>query len=172
MTRAALLLIAILCAAQAFAGEVQVIDDFELGVRGWYLVEGTKPAGPPLCDMSATSEAKLGNGAARLRYVACPGTWTHMQLNIRTIDWIASDCDRISFWLKGDGSGETLNVMFGNYEHKPALCFRYGVKLGFTGWKQFSIPFADFEPKGQMTANIGLRSWRSSTSAALRSPWT
>lgn len=144
------------CVACAYASELQVIDDFEHGVSRWYLVEGNKAQGdPPLGVMAGTSDAKVGRGAARLRYVACPGTWTHYQYNISTLDWIANDCDRVSLWIKGDGSGETLNVMFGNYERKPALCFTYPVKLDFTGWRQVVIPFADFNPKGQMGAHVG-----------------
>ena len=45
--------------------------------------------------------------------------------------------------------------MFGNYGIKPALCFRYGIKLDFTDWRQFVIPFNDFEPKGQMATKVG-----------------
>jgi hypothetical protein len=145
-----------LASAQAWPGELQVIDDFEHGVGGWYLVEGEKPQGAgPLCLMSASPEAKVGRGAARLRYAPCPNTWTHMQLNLSTQDWIANDCDRVSFWLKGDGSGETFNLMFGNYEIKPALCFVFSVKLDFTDWRRFVVPFNDFEPKGQMAAHLG-----------------
>ncbi len=155
MRLAAVVAIAVLT-ARLWAGEPQVIDDFENGVSGWYLVEGTKPEGaPPLCTMVATADAEVGAGAARLRFQACPDTWTHMQLNIAAADWIVNDCDRIGFWLKGDGSGERLTVMFGNYGLKPALCFRYPVLLDFTGWRQFTVPFEDFEPKGQMGARVG-----------------
>ena len=85
-------------------------------------------------------------------------------LNIKTPDWIAADCDRVGFWLKGDGLGERLNLMFGNYEHKPALCFRYGVALDFTGG-EFAVPFDDFRPKGQMQKHLWARLYL--TSAAL-----
>jgi hypothetical protein len=139
------------------AGDLQVIDDFETGVGRWYLVEGARPQGfsDALCVMTATADAKFGRGAARLRYAPCPGTWTHMQLNIRTADWIAADCDRIGFWLKGDGSGETLQVMFGNYERRPPLCFRHSVRLDFTGWREFVVPFSQFEPRGRMQKDLG-----------------
>ncbi|MCE5219541.1 cellulase family glycosylhydrolase [bacterium] len=151
-----LLLTTLLLGSAAWPAELQVLDDFEHGVRGWYLVEGTKPAGaPPLCVMTASAEAKVGRGAARLSYQPCPNTWTHMQLNISTTDWIANNCDRVSFWLKGDGSGERLNVMFGNYELRPALSYRHAVTLDFTGWRQFVVPFAEFEPQGAMAANLG-----------------
>lgn len=146
----------LLAASYACAAELQVIDDFEHGVSRWYLVEGNKPQGdPPLGVIAGTADAKVGRGAARLRYVAAPDAWSHFQVGISTLDWIANDCDRVSFWLKGDGSGETLKVMFGNYERKPALCFSYPVKLDFTGWRQFVAPFADFEPKGEMGAHVG-----------------
>jgi hypothetical protein len=151
-----LLLLAPVLSSAAWSADLQVIDDFEHGVRGWYVVEGTKPAGaPPLCVMSASAEAKVGRGAARLRYQPCPNTWTHMQLNISTTDWIANNCDRVSFWLKGDGSGERLNVMFGNYEVKPALCYRYAVTVDFADWRQFVVPLAELEPRGEMAANLG-----------------
>ena len=140
----------------ACASELQVIDDFEHGVSGWYLVEGSKPAGtPPLATIAGTADVKVGRGAARLRYLPTPGTWCHYQNRVSTLSWIANDCDRVSFWVKGDGSGETFNLMFGNYDRKPALCFRAPIKLDFTGWRQFVVPFADFEPKGQMGAHVG-----------------
>ncbi len=150
------LTVLLLGSVPAFAAELQVIDDFEHGTYDWRLVEGVKPEGSgPLCVMSMSAAAKVGRTAACLHYAACPKTWTHVQCGIRTTDWIANDCDRISFWLKGDGSGEALNLMFGNYGIKPALCFRYGIKLDFTDWRQFVIPFNDFEPKGQMATKVG-----------------
>ncbi|MBM4044598.1 MAG: hypothetical protein FJ279_05750, partial [Planctomycetes bacterium] len=45
------------------AGEIQVIDDFEFGTQGWYLVEGQKPTGSgPLCVMTPSRDAKVGRG--------------------------------------------------------------------------------------------------------------
>lgn len=56
-------------ASRLCGGEPQVIDDFENGVSGWYLVEGIKlESAPPLCTIVATAEAKTGAGAARLRF--------------------------------------------------------------------------------------------------------
>ena len=139
----------------ACAAEPLVIDDFEGGAGGWYEVDGNHPTGgPEICKMTTSAEAKQGLAAARLQFAACPQSWAHMQLNIRTIEWSGADCDRVAFWLKGDGSGETFNLMFGNYEHKPALCFIYPVKLDFTDWKRFVVPFKDFKPEG-FAANAG-----------------
>ena len=137
------------------AGEVQVIDDFEHGLRAWSLVQGAKVSDAgPLGAMSGSQEAKVGRGAARLQFAACPKSWAHMQMSIRPLDWLANDCDRISLWVKGDGSGEKLTLMFGNYAHKPALCFQYSIVLDFTGWRQVVIPFADFSPRGKMGAHV------------------
>ena len=154
--RASSLLLAMLCSGCCHSAELQVIDDFELGVGSWYRVEGSKPAGAgPLCVMTPGAEAKVGQGAARLQFSPCPDTWTHMQMGIRTVDWLSNHCDRIGFWLKGDGSGETLTLMFGNYEHRPGLCYRYRVKLDFSQWRHFEVPFENFEPRGEMGANVG-----------------
>ena len=137
------------------AGELQVVDDFERGVSGWYPVDGrADKAQPPYCRMDAVGEAQQGIAAARLRFAACPQSWAHMQLGIRPVDWIGADCDRLALWLKGDGSGATLNLMLGNYERKPALCYVTPLKLDFTDWKQLVLPFADFTPAG-LPANLG-----------------
>lgn len=155
-TGMAMSLALLLCLAQARAAEVQVIDDFEAGVDEWHRVEGKKaPDAGPLCRMESVGDSKFGRGAARLRYAPCPGTWTHMQRTIGTLDWIVNDCDRVRFWVKGDGSGERLNLMFGNYGIKPPLCFSHGVMLDFVGWHEFTVPFSEFEPKGKMPACIG-----------------
>lgn len=146
----------LLLALPVFAGEPQVIDDFEFGTHGWYLVEGTKPGGAgPLCVMTPHRDAKVGRGCARLQYQACPNTWTHMQLNVDPLEWVGSDCDRVAFWVKGDGSGEKFNLMFGNYEIKPSLCFIYPVTLDFTEWRRFVVSCNDFTPKGQFQAALG-----------------
>ncbi len=140
----------------AIAGEVQVIDDFEFGQHGWYLVEGKKPPrSGPLCVMNASRDAKVGRGCARLRFQPCPDSWTHMQMSVNTLEWIGADCDRVAFWLKGDGSGETLNLMFGNYVIKPSLCFVFPVKLDFSDWRRFVVNFNDMEPKGKLSACLG-----------------
>lgn len=145
----------LLLAGAALAGELQVVDDFERGAGGWYAVDGRPDrAEPPYCRLDAVAEAKQGAAAARLRFAACPKSWAHMQLNIRTVEWLGADCDRLALWLKGDGSGETLNLMFGNYDRKPALCYRSPIKLDFTGWKHLELPFADFQPAG-LPANLG-----------------
>ena len=143
----------ILTAACAGAGELQVVDDFERGVGGWQEVDGRADrTQAPYCEMTAVGEAHQGVAAARLRFAA--GTpWAHMQLGVRPVEWIGADCDRLALWVRGDGSGETLNVMLGNYERRPALCFIHPVKLDFTGWKQFTLPFADFTPAG-LPANL------------------
>ena len=153
MRSAALLAILLLTAGALCAGELQVVDDFERGVGGWYPVDGRADrAQPPYARMDAVGEAKQGMAAGRLRIAACP--WGHMQLSIRPVEWIGADCDRLALWLKGDGSGETLNLMFGNYERKPALCYITPVKLDFTDWKRLILPFADFKPAG-LPANLG-----------------
>ena len=153
MRPAALLAFLALPASALCAGELQVVDDFERGVNGWYAVDGRPDrAQPPYARLDAVGAAKQGIAAGRLRIAACP--WGHMQFGIRTVDWIGADCDRLALWLKGDGSGETLNVMFGNYERKPALCYITPVKLDFTDWRHLVLPFADFKPAG-LPANLG-----------------
>lgn len=148
----------LLLAAPICAAEVQIVDDFETGVDQWHRVQGVKASDvvEPLCTMEAASESKMGQGAARIAFRPCPKTWAHMQRSIKPLDWVAAGCDRIAFWIKGDGSGERLNLMLGNYEVKPALCFRHGITLDFTGWRQFVVPFSQFEPKGQLTKNLAM----------------
>jgi hypothetical protein len=143
------MVIGAMAAGYACAAEPVVIDDFESGVGRWYAVDGNRDKGlPPLVRMTAVDEAKEGAAAARLQFDAAPQSWGHMQMNVRTVEWVARGCDRISLWVKGDGSGETLNLMFGNYERQPALCFIYPITLDFTGWKQFVAPFREFKPEG------------------------
>ena len=154
MRRAAIAGLLLLLCCAAFAGDLQVVDDFERGGNGWYPVDGrADKAQAPTCEMTTVGEARQGVAAARLRFAACPDSWAHMQLNVNPVEWSGADCDRLSLWLKGDGSGETLNVMFGNYDHKPALCYVTPIKLDFTEWKQFVLPFADFKPEG-LPANL------------------
>ena len=154
MRLAAALALLVVTAGTLCAGELQVVDDFERGVSGWYPVDGRPDrAQPPYCRMDAVGEAKQGAAAARLRIAACPGKWGHMQTAVRPVEWIGADCDRLALWVKGDGSGETLNLMLGNYERKPALCYITPVKLDFTDWKHLIVPFADFKPAG-LPANL------------------
>ena len=154
-TLAGLMLCFLLAGWAASAAEPVVIDDFEGGAGGWYEVDGNQATGgPAICKMTTAAGAKQGLAAARLQFAACPKSWAHMQLNIRTLEWSGADCDRVALWLKGDGSGETFNLMFGNYEHKPALCFMYPIKLDFSDWKRFVVPFKHFKPEG-FAANCG-----------------
>ncbi len=131
------------------AAEPFVIDDFEAGTGRWQRVEGKRPDGVgSLVTISPTADTKEGDGAGRLRFVALPGTWAHVQTTVRPGEWLGLGCEAIRLWIRGDGSGETLNVMFGNYEVKPALNFRAPVKLDFTGWREVVLPFEGFQPAG------------------------
>lgn len=149
----ALTWLALLSGSLAFAQQPLVVDDFEGGVGLWYAVYGDRDKGAPSpVSMAASPDARCGEASARLQFVA--GTpWGHMQLGVDPGAWLQAGCDRLALWVRGDGSGETLNLMFGNYEHKPALCYRYPLTLDFTDWRYLEIPFARFEPEG-LPANL------------------
>lgn len=135
--------------AAADAPELVVIEDFETGTSRWYAVQGEIPEGvKAFVTLTPTVEAKRGEGAGRLRFAAGPNTWGHVQMGIVPAEWTAIGPDRVRLWVKGDGSGEALNLMFGNYERKPPLSFRYRIPLDFTGWRQVTIPLRGFVPEG------------------------
>ena len=86
--------IAFMVALPACAAEPLIIDDFEGGAGGWYEVDGNRATGgPEICKMTTAAGAKQGQAAARLQFAACPQSWAHMQMNIRTIEWSGADCD-------------------------------------------------------------------------------
>jgi len=135
-------------AAPCAAGEVQVIDDFEGGVGAWYENDGHRGTGqPPVGNIGPSSEAKLGLGAARVRF-AVTDTWAVLQAPVRPTEWVGADCDRVAFWLKGDGSGGTFSLILGNYEHQPVLAHQTSLALDFTDWRRFEVPFDQFQPAG------------------------
>lgn len=132
----------------AAAAEPLVIDDFERGGNGWYEVDGRPDrSAPPTCEMQTVAEARQGIASARLRFRPCPDSWAHMQLTVRPVDWIGAGCDRLALWVRGDGSGEALNVMLGNYDARPTVCSWYPITLDFTGWQHYVLPFAEFVPE-------------------------
>ena len=141
--------ISLLSLLPARAAEPFILEDFESGAGRWQRVEGNRPAGvDALVTITPTADVKVGEGAGRLRFAACPETWTHVQMPIVGSELLGAGCDRLRLWVKGDGSGEKVNVMFGNYERKPALCFKAAIALDFTGWREVVLPFTAFAPEG------------------------
>ncbi|MCC7491321.1 MAG: cellulase family glycosylhydrolase [Fimbriimonadaceae bacterium] len=150
-------------ALRAAPAEPLLVEDFEGGVGAWQRVEGT----PGTLVARATAETTAGAGALQVQWPALPQSWAHVQRAVRPGEWSGQGGVALRFRLRGDGSGERLNVMFGNYEARPALMFRASVLLDFTDEREITLPFDSFEPAGLTAAlsNLVLLQFNVSQSA-------
>ena len=138
-----------LCAALAFlscacalAQEVKVLSDFETSpTAGWYVAE--EPKG--VVTRTAAPDAAVGEGAVRFSY-GQPKGWSYgypetvLREGRQPVGFNA-----LSFWIKGDGSDETIGGAFVENDFKAYHTFG-PLSLQDTDWRKVTIRFAHLTP--------------------------
>lgn len=123
------------------------IDDFEGGVGQWHANDRRVAEGKPAyASIEAVADARDGFSAVRVRFEAGSG-WAVIQRPLDGGLLAEHGCQGISFWIKPDGSGKTVKVLLARYEAEARI-FEADVPLVGVAWKQVSLPFSAFMPRG------------------------
>ena len=135
-------------------GAVSTIDDFEgtvpfsNGDPGIFTFSGDAASTPTLTQVAADDRprAPAGNHALRVAYtVGSYGGFVHDLASPQ--DW--SSYDGFSFWVKGTGSGQTVEfeVKDGGPDAENGELWQSFFKDDTNGWKNVEVPFAKLKKR-------------------------
>lgn len=157
----------LLLACTAVFAQPIVIDDFESGVARWLVNDSNKMAGKgpaSLCSVVAASPGCPASGGAHaglFTFLVAPQGWASASVQVRGADWKKADARTLSFWLKGDGSENTLQVALAAFgEDGSRWRFAIPIPLKDPEWHQVRIPLSQFQAGGYSVVdkleNVGL----------------
>jgi hypothetical protein len=135
------------------------LEDFEQGVGKWVLNDHLKtPTGQAtLCDIISTaSGAPSGGGkrSATITFKRSAEGWATVSLPVSGKQWQNARAQRITFWLRGDGSDNAVEVMLRASPSPNApdeameMKFSVEVPLGDTQWHKVTLPLPQFQSDG------------------------
>jgi hypothetical protein len=135
--------------------EPVVVDDFESGVGKWILNDTGKTAGKgraTLCNLVPTFPGCTeggGKGAALLTYLVAPEGWATASIRIRGQEWQEAGAQGLSFWLKGDGSLNTVQIVLSAFgDDGSEWSFSVTVPLSDATWHRVELPLSQFKGGG------------------------
>jgi len=145
----------VLAGARIGHSEPAVVDDFESGVGKWILNDTGKAAGKgraTLCNLVPTFPGCPeggGKGAALLTYLVAPGGWATASIRVRGQEWQEAGAQGLSFWLKGDGSPNTVQVILSAFgDDGSEWSFSVTVPLSDATWHRVELPLSQFKGGG------------------------
>ena len=139
-TTRTILVLLLLGAASAGADDGLLLDGFD-NLANWRI--GTNISGDGTCELTATTEAKVGPGAM---VVTDRGDTPHAQwLEKRCSDgtWDLSRWQKVHLWVRGDGSRRP--VYFKVLDEAGRLMFWKIGRLDATEWRCFTLDLARAE---------------------------
>jgi len=147
----------LLCAACVMQSSAQpparqvVVADFEDGVGEWRAVDDTTVRGSHArkCSINSSQQAAPNSGkqSARVDFTAAKSGWARVSMPVDGARWAEAGCSKLSFWLRGDGSGESiriaLRVRTGETEEGQET-YTVPIKLSGTEWERYGLKFFGF----------------------------
>lgn len=136
-----LMVVAAVAAVAQPSPRLVTLFDFESGVAGWL----GNPWGGGQCAPAASAEAKFGQGALRATYTEIKqGGNVISPYFAAEAPWRGGDYDRISLWLKGDGSQEYLNLIVESGDRDKPQTYTARLPLDSKQWRRFALKFDTF----------------------------
>jgi hypothetical protein len=136
-----------------------LLDDFEQGVGKWLLNDHTKTTtGQVNLSEIASSPAGAPEGGgkrgATMTFKRSGEGWATVSLPVDGKKWKALRADRLSFWLRGDGSDNNVELMLRAVTPATATEAAQEMKFGVTlplnnpQWHKLVLPLRQFQSEG------------------------
>ncbi len=137
---------------------VLLLEDFEQGVSKWLLNDHTKAASGQVtfCEiLPSTSGAPEGGGkrGATVTFTRSNEGWATVSLPVDGKQWKALGAERISFWLRGDGSDNNVELMLRVRAGGKETRFGVAIPLNDPQWHKVVLPFGRFKNEGANLAD-------------------
>lgn len=137
---------------------VLLLDDFEQGVGKWLLNDHTKAASGlvTFCEiLPSPSGAPVGGGkrGAMITFKRSTEGWATVSLPVDGKKWKAIGAERLSFWLRGDGSDNQVELMLRATADGKETRFGVTIPLNDPQWHKVVLPFSRFKNEGANLAD-------------------
>ncbi|MCS6862591.1 MAG: hypothetical protein NZT92_19990 [Abditibacteriales bacterium] len=137
---------------------VLVLDDFERGVSKWLLNDHTKAASGQVtfCEILPSPSGAPeggGKGGAIITFKRSTEGWATVSLPVDGKKWKAIGAERLSFWLRGDGSDNHVELMLRATSGGKETRFGVTVPLNDPQWHKVVLPFSRFKNEGASLAD-------------------
>lgn len=101
-----------------------------------------------------TNKANVRTGDGSVKFTMKPlepqhsYAWVEWQYYMGDRYWLSEECDpegSLCLWVKGDGSGKELTVVFREGTFNVVFTSSQKIKLDSTEWKLYELPFSSFK---------------------------
>lgn len=137
---------------------VLLLEDFEQGVSRWLLNDHTKAASGQVtfCEILPSPSGAPERGSKRGAIVTFKRStegWATVSLPVDGKKWKAIGAERISFWLRGDGSDNHVELMLRATAEGKETRFGVTIPLNDPQWHKVVLPFSRFKNEGASLAD-------------------
>jgi len=122
-----------------------VVEDFESGIGDWFTNDDEAAGEEPSkkCAIYAVSGAAPDSGeqCGRIEFHRARSGWASVSLPVEGRTWAEEGCSTLSFWIRGDGSGEPLRIVLRLQTTKPKRDIAYSqvIRVEGTDWERYSF---------------------------------
>lgn len=122
-----------------------LVEDFEAGIGAWFTNDDEAAGQAPAtkCAIYAVAGGAPEGGAqsGRIEFERSRSGWASVSRPVDGRKWAEQGCSTLSFWIRGDGSGELLRVVLRVQTTRPKRDEAYSqiLRLDSTNWEQYSL---------------------------------
>ena len=127
-----------------------VVENFEQGIGRWStnddVTGGVGPAEKCAIYAVGGGAPEGGKQSARVQFERSESGWASASISVDGAEWRRRNCARISLWIRGDGSDETVRIVLRVQTKQPQRdeAFFQTVKIDSTDWENYGLRFFGF----------------------------
>jgi hypothetical protein len=144
-------LLALVIAAAPVSAVSILLDDFEKGVGAWRTNDARVAGAAPSDICGIYTIARQADGrtqqAALVEFLRANNTWASVSLPIDGAVWVRQNVGQITFWVRGDGSSNTVDLTIRSKvgEERRDVSYVYKLPLNSTEWQHRAVRVFGFQ---------------------------